>query len=228
MRRIALSILVLCLFGASLTQTTPAAPVPFTPAELLAAVNYARTQPKLFAEEVKKITNYFANGVWQKDYWEENCYLNAYNWLLNEAPAGLRPFIGSPTNIIAAIRHNRWIAESNHQLSHSGADGSWPWVRLKRVGVFIGCWRANENIAQSWRHYASANAYVFQWIADCGIASRGHRLNIYDAAITHYGCAEHQDTVNRDNWYSTCVGSTAMTLNDAVRSDPDFAAAGLA
>ena len=218
MRRIVLSILLVCLFGASLQG--------FTHTQILAAVNLARTNPKAFAETAKKNPRFFSNGAWVASAYEANCHLNTYNWLVKSAP--VRPaLLEAAVAVFAAFKHSKWLALVKKTLSHTGENNSQPLDRLKAAGTFAsGSWAMNENIAMVYPAWPSANDWVFQWIADCGQPSRGHRNNIYSTSITHYGCAEYKDAT-RDMWYATCDGTVAMNLNAGIKTSATYREAGL-
>ena len=218
MRSIALSLLVVCLFGSSLQV--------FTYTQFLDAINLARTNPSVFADQIQSSSVFFnkATGKWADVWWEPNCNQNAYTWLKSVAP--MAPLLHSDIAVYAASKHTRWMAHTLKKLSHTGENGSTLRTRITEAGTFDVCWALNENIASTGQAYTSANEYVFQWIADCGLNPKGHRDNIYSTKITHYGCAEVKDPL-AENYFATCDGVTKMTFKPELRGNAHYLEAGL-
>lgn len=78
----------------------------------------------------------------------------------------------------AAAAHAQALASSG-RFSHDGADGSSPHTRVARAGK-RSC-RTAENIA---RGQGELQAVLSDWMA-----SRGHRRNMVDPRLTHFGLA---------------------------------------
>ena len=222
MNKIISLLFLLCIVGSSIQV--------FTPKEMLDAINFARTQPKLFAETAKLNTRWYKNGAFVPYTTSSpttppesaTCYQDGYNWLLNVA-VGVPALLQSQVAELAAASQSIYLANVLKKLSHTGEGGSQFWERLQSFGSYAtGAWGSNENIASTSAPWASANDYVFQWISDCGTLSRGHRTNIFSTAITHYGCADVQDPLS--TWtYATCDGSTAMILLASAKTSPLYA-----
>ena len=208
--------IVICLLGYSLQG--------YTHTQLLEAINFARTNPKEFAE-----TAFIGKSFWnaKKQAWgdtpgEPGCFQKAYDWLKNEAPV-LPPFIESPVAVLAAYKHTKWMATSvPNKFGHRGENGSWPIDRVFQLGTFDSKgWGFNENLAGA-KPGISPNSWVFQWITDCGVNPRGHRDNIFSTKVTHYGCAEYASATR---WtYITCVGVSAMTFLPEIKAQTDLLA----
>lgn len=93
------------------------------------------------------------------------------------AEAGAPPLQWCATVAAAAQGHSADQA-AHSTMSHTGSDGSTPWVRLNRAG-YTGWSRAAENVAYG---YPSVPAVMDGWMK-----SPGHRTNILDARLTHFG-----------------------------------------
>ena len=221
MRIIIFGLLFLCLSGSALSYTS---------AELLASINFARTNPRGFAEAVKSLSSFYTNGAWKYSS-ETNCYQNAFDWL-SAAPA-VPALQSSTVAIAAALGHSRWMASTFNDLSHTGKDGSsistrftalstWDWANSNYKMAI------NENIAVTPSKFVSVNDWTFMWIADCGLyPTKGHRDNIFSTRISHYGCAEAVGTwVNKwennrryeNSIFATCDGNTAVKPLDSFLS----------
>ena len=216
MNKIISALFLLCIVGSSIQA--------FTPKQMLDAINFARTQPKLFAQTAKLNPRWYLNGAFLP-YRQTNdvatCYQDGFNWL-DTVALPLAPLQQSQAAELAAATQSIYLANVLKTLSHTGEGGSQFWQRLQAFGTFSGAWKANENIAMTSAPWKSANDYVFQWISDCGTPSRGHRTNIFSTAITHYGCSDIQDPASTAT-YATCDGCTAMTLLASAKTSPLYA-----
>lgn len=100
------------------------------------------------------------------------------------AQAGIvRPLIQHPRVQAAAADHARFLAQTGG-FSHTGRGGSSARERVWRAG-YRSCLTA-ENIA---RGQPTVSAVVRDWMQ-----SAGHRANILDARLTHFGFAREGDT----------------------------------
>ncbi|MCI2239589.1 CAP domain-containing protein [Paenibacillus sp. TRM 82003] len=94
------------------------------------------------------------------------------------ATAGCGPLAVAEAMTDTAAGHSAEMAAGG-RMSHVGADGSTPRVRLAAHGVQP--WRTAENVAYG---YDAAS------VVDAWLASPGHRANILDCRLTHVGIAE--------------------------------------
>jgi uncharacterized protein YkwD len=93
------------------------------------------------------------------------------------AEAGVPPLAWCATVAAAAQGHSADQA-AHATMSHTGSDGSTIGVRLDRAG-YTGWSRAAENVAAGQPSVAS--------VMDAWMASSGHRANILDARLAHFG-----------------------------------------
>ena len=70
-------------------------------------------------------------------------------------------------------------------MGHTGADGSLPWDRVARYGQWSGT--IAENISYGAYGESDARRIVLSLVIDDGVASRGHRDNILNAAFSVIG-----------------------------------------
>ncbi|WP_432483307.1 CAP domain-containing protein [Kineococcus esterisolvens] len=94
------------------------------------------------------------------------------------ADAGCAPLAVAEAMTDTATGHSAEMAATG-RMTHVGADGSTPRVRLAAHGVQP--WRTAENVA----HGYDAASVVEAWLA-----SPGHRANILDCRLTLVGIAE--------------------------------------
>ena len=199
-----LALVLLCSVGFSQQLTAQ---------QLIEAVNFARVYPIDYANRINSW--YTSKGILGTAN-DPNCYAEAESFLRSRA--GLQPYQESLVADLAAWRHSKWMKETG-TFSHTGLSASTPRTRLEWVGTWpTAALALNENIAW-FSAGATAEAYVVLWIADCGVASRGHRNNLFSTTVSQYGCADF-------SYYVTCVGTLPINLQAAV-TDADLAAAGL-
>ena len=199
-----LALVLLCSIGLSQQLTAQ---------QVIQAVNKARTNPVYYANLIN--SQYTSKNIKGTSN-DPNCYTEAETFLRAKVP--LTAYTESIVADLAAWRHSKWMKETG-TFSHTGLSGSNPKTRLDWVGTWpTAAYGYNENIAW-FSAGATAEAYVVLWIADCGIASRGHRNNIYSTTVQQYGCADF-------SYYATCVGTQPINLQAAI-TDADLTAAGL-
>ncbi|EAR50884.1 putative membrane protein [Oceanicola granulosus HTCC2516] len=96
--------------------------------------------------------------------------------------AGLAPLAEDPRLTRAAAGHAAWMAR-NGTMSHSGANGSSFADRASAAGY---CYRMlAENVAYGTQDPGT----VLSW----WMSSTGHRRNILNPGVSHYGLAAHAD-----------------------------------
>lgn len=156
--------------------------------EIVAELNRARTQPKQYAQLLREYRK-FINGNYFERTGEITVVLNEGVKAVDEAIAFLErqkplpPLILSRGLSLAAMDHARDQGATG-QTGHAGSDRSTMAARIERYGT----WQktAGENIAYG---AESARDVVIQLIIDDGVASRGHRTNIFNASFLVVGVA---------------------------------------
>ena len=96
----------------------------------------------------------------------------------------------------ACIQHVKDQAPTG-QMNHRGADGSWPWDRIKKYSpamVF-----GNENLA--YNGDAPPRIIVLQLLDDSGIPGYGHRYNLLEEEWTHTACFKVRKLTPNANWW---------------------------
>jgi uncharacterized protein YkwD len=152
----------------------------------VAEINLARTDPKGYAKFLREYRARIHNGVYERPG-EIGIQLQEGTRAVDEAiaylerQAALGPLAASRGLSFAAKAHAADQGRSG-ATGHAGADGSTPFDRMNRYGKWLAT--AGENIS-----YGSGNArgIVIQLIVDDGVASRGHRANIFMPAFKAVG-----------------------------------------
>jgi uncharacterized protein YkwD len=139
---------------------------------VLAEINYVRTHPQQYAERLSA-------GEMTPTTRE------AIAWLQSRTPAPpLRP---EPALSASAADHAADQGE-NDSFEHTGSDGSAPYQRMQRAGVWAGM-LAEEMAAGE----TTAQDVVRALIVDEGVPDRGHRKDLLDPQLRRagVGCAPH-------------------------------------
>ena len=155
-------------------------------AELLAEINFARTHPQAYAQrlEAEPVT------AWERSLAEpadSAARAEAIAFLRRQAPL---PPLDADQALAAAAREHVAVQGPGGRTGHEDPDGAPFDVRLRRHGVDAAA--EGENIA-----YGPVRAadVVRELIIDSGVASRGHRRNIFGAGFETAGvtCGPHRD-----------------------------------
>ena len=171
-----------------------------TAQEMIAATNRARVKPVYFADLIR--AQYTSKGIKGTSN-DPNCYAEAESVMRSRAP--IAAYKESIVADCAAKAHSDWML-STKIFSHTGVSGSNPKARLEMYGTWpSAAFGYNENIAYNSSPSVTADAFTIQFLADCGVASRGHRNNILSTTVDQYGCGH-------SGIYITCVGTKAINL----------------
>lgn len=208
-RFIAAALMTLACAPAALSQAKALAPAASMEEAILAELNLARTQPAAFAGILREYRTYIRGNLLERP---------------GEIPTALREGVKAVDEAIAFLERRKPIAPltmsrglsaaaADHardqgktgQTGHSGSDRSTMTTRAERYGS----WRKTigENVAYG---AASARDVVIQLIVDDGVASRGHRANIFNPDFLVVGLAFGDHPAYR----SVCVQDFAGGFED--------------
>jgi uncharacterized protein YkwD len=138
-----------------------------TPAEILAEINSARTNPKAYAAKIQARAGQFRS---QRSVAEAVAFLNRARSL---------PALDHSTPLSLAAQSHVAAQGATGRTGHGSMAR-----RLAKQGSYIGL--AGENISYGLR---SAEATVAAWIVDEGIPGKAHRRNIFRSGFTVAGAA---------------------------------------
>lgn len=178
----------MCFAASALHAQTPQA----LEDAVLERINFARTNPKAYAEQLRVYRSYFDGEI---------VYMPGdYNGLLThegvaavdetiaflESHAPMLPLSRANVLALTAVDFSREQGELGAR-GHRGSDGSGPGDRVKRHGgdIFVG-----EAIAYG---FDDAEQVVRQMIVDDGVPDRGHRKLLFDPKLRYagVGCGPH-------------------------------------
>jgi len=141
----------------------------------------------------------------------------AIAYLRNQPPVGE---VSLATGIAQAAKSHA-ADQRDGTTGHTGSDGSRPMDRVDRVGVEHG--GVGENIAYG---PSTAQDIMVNLIVDDGVASRGHRTNIFRDrwAMAGAGCGPHAtyQTVCVINYAYAPVGASRSTSREVSAADRQF------
>lgn len=180
--------------------------------QVLAALNFARTDPSGYAESLRKYRGYFHAKLVSLPGSSEDLETNEGVAVVDETigflahEAALVPLVDNALLASSAIEHVLDQAQSG-ETGHDGSDGSTPGDRVKRHG-------GGDYVAEVIAYGATdAIDVVRQLIVDDGVSDRGHRSVIYSPDLRYAGvsCGPHKE------FRTMCV------IDMAVSSDGRFA-----
>lgn len=163
-------------------------------AAVLDELNFARTQPDAYARELRDYRDLFEGRVVHEDGDPTGVMTHEGPAAVDEAIAflerqtPLEPLNASRMLDQAALSHVRDQGRRG-TVGHAGGDGSSFGQRIQRQGLWQG--GVAEDISYG---KDSPAAVVRQLIIDDGIATRGHRRNIFTPGFRYagVGCGEHR------------------------------------
>ncbi len=171
--------------NAGLTDPSFAQPVEL---EVVAELNLARTQPRVYADILREYRKFIRGNYFERPG-EITVVLNEGARAVDEAIAFLEkqkplPPLSLSKGLSLAARDHARDQGKTGQTGHTGSDRSTMDQRMERYGQ----WQrtAGENIAYGGE---TARDIVIQLIVDDGVASRGHRDNIFNADFLVVGVA---------------------------------------
>ena len=193
MRIVHLAVAVLAACSPLLVGATDAPRGRGLEAQVLERINYARQNPRAYAEELREFRRYFdgdlvyepgnPNGVYTRE--GVSAVDEAIDFLERQAP--LPPLGRGDLLALAAQDHAMDQGEAG-ATGHSSRDGAGPGERVRRRGgdIYVG-----ESISYG---MADAGAVVRQLIVDDGVPGRGHRTLLFqnDFRFAGVGCGAHR------------------------------------
>jgi len=154
--------------------------------DVLAELNFARTQPRQYARELQREAASARREIGYADE-DPGAVDEAIAFLMRQEP--LPPLRGDRRLADAALAHALRQGPRG-DVGHGGETGGESLgQRLQRSGVWAGL--AAENISYG---YETPREVIRQLIVDAGVASRGHRKNIFGKAFqaVGVGCGPHR------------------------------------
>lgn len=178
--------------GGSLAIAVPIPKVDFLnplESEIVGEMNLARTQPQVYAQFLEETRKYYSGNQLRYPGRAPEITVEglaavdeAIRFLRAQTPlTSLSVYRGMT---MAARDHSKDLGTSGN-TGHRGSDGSTPNVRVSRYGNWLNA--IGENIV--YQATTTARESVMGLIVDDGIAGRGHRKNIFDAAYRATGIA---------------------------------------
>ncbi|HEY6188529.1 MAG TPA: CAP domain-containing protein [Pyrinomonadaceae bacterium] len=178
--------------------------------EIVAEINLARAQPQVYASYLEETKKFYSGNQIRRPGRAVEVTVEGLT-ALDEAIAFLRAAQPLPPlqvykgMSLAAKDHSRDLGTSGN-TGHRGSDGSTPNIRASRYGDWTN--NIGENIV--YQAMTSARESVMGLIIDDGIATRGHRKNIFDATYRAAGIAIGE----RSNLGTLCVITFAGGFTD--------------
>ena len=205
-RKTSTGVLLLCVLGAVCSQPT------ISIKAYLDAHNKARTNPAAFATfidaEYKKKVDVTTNvhSVWRLRFNEKSPaqFDEAIKAVKAQTPLkALQLDLGMTYSV---WRHIKYLADTLKGLSHTGASGSNPSQRAQPyTSGFSGMY---ENILYTSVSTYKAEHLVSQYIIDDGVASRGHRNNLFTASQTKIGVGIAYDFTLKRIYHGTVMANS--------------------
>ena len=200
---------VASISGIALAEPSTASPIP-NEADILEELNAARTNPKAYARHLEDMRKYFDGSKYRRPG-ETTLVTKEGVSAVDEAIAFLRsvspvkPLSLSRGMSKAAADHAKDQSRSG-KTGHDGREGSQPWDRVNRYGTWSG--KIGENVGYGGDR--TARESVISLIVDDGVASRGHRTNIFnlDYHVVGIACGTHP------KWRTVCVSDFAQTYQE--------------
>jgi uncharacterized protein YkwD len=192
MRTVALSLVTL-LLPAQAIPTAPAKATAFERA-VVQEMSDVRVRPKVYAKYLRELRPFFKGTLWNRP---DRVPLRTDEGVaaLDEAVAFLES-----AQPVGPLRFNEGLARAARlhaqdigpkgSIEHTGSDGSRLSDRLNRLGRWQGL--ISENISAG---EDEARQVVLQLLIDDGVASRGHRKNLFNPDLHQAGAgsAPHRD-----------------------------------
>ncbi|HEX8774388.1 MAG TPA: CAP domain-containing protein [Pyrinomonadaceae bacterium] len=178
--------------------------------EIVAEINLARAQPQVYASYLEETKRYYSGNQIRRPGRAVEVTVEGLS-ALDEAIQFLRasqplPPLQVYKGMSLAAKDQATDLGTSGNTGHRGSDGSTPNVRASRYGDWTN--NIGENIV--YQAMTSARESVMGLIIDDGIATRGHRKNIFDPTYRAAGIAIGA----RSNLGTLCVITFAGGFTD--------------
>jgi uncharacterized protein YkwD len=186
--------LALALWWAGLGAQAPAGGATAFERAVVHEMSEARTRPKAYAKHLRELRNGFEGTLWRRPgrvplRTEEGVAALDEAIAFLEAARPLGPLRFNEGLALAARQHARDLGPRG-ALEHVGSDGSRLSDRLNRLGTWQGLIAENIGTLEE-----DPREVVIQLLVDDGVASRGHRHNLFNPDLHQAGAgsAPHRD-----------------------------------
>lgn len=177
--------------------------------DVIREMNLARLNPPAYARHLEKLRPYYHGDLLripgetpERTHEGVKALDEAISYLKRTAPlSSMRMSIGMS---LAARDHVRDQSRSG-KTGHIGGDGSKPYERMERYGIWEGL--SGENIAYGDN---SARMFVMKLIIDDGVPGRGHRDNIFSKEFRVAGASISSHPI----YQTMCVITYASGFTD--------------
>lgn len=175
-------------------------------ADVLEEMNFARTQPQAYASALVAEADRSGNGP---AYSDPDAFRETLDFLRRQRPL---PPLGADRALEGAALSHAAVQGRDGGFGHVGPGGESLSERLHRYGAFASLMA--EDISYG---YSAPRQIVAQLIVDSGVASRGHRENIFNPVFREAGvaCGPHR------TYGSMCVVDFTGALMRRRTSDDD-------
>jgi uncharacterized protein YkwD len=159
-------------------------------AEVLAALNQARTQPATSAAWLEELAGYYSGTRVKRPWWPITMQTTEGVAAVREAIAAVRaqpavPALSLNSALVSAARDHARDQARTGAVGHTGADGSTTITRVNRYAT----WKVSiaENI--DYQPMVRGRDVIESLLVDDGVPDRGHRRNIFQSSARLVGIA---------------------------------------
>jgi uncharacterized protein YkwD len=159
-------------------------------AEVLSALNQARTSPVTAAGWLEELASYYTGARVKRPWWSITLQTSEGVAAVREAVALVRaqpPVVALSSNaaLVSAARDHAKDQARTGATGHTGSDGSTTMVRVGRYAT----WRVSiaENI--DYQPMVRGRDVIESLLVDDGVPDRGHRRNIFQSSARLVGIA---------------------------------------
>jgi uncharacterized protein YkwD len=170
-------------------------------AEVLAALNTARSQPAAAASWLEQLLPRFSGNRLTRPNWPTvqtvegaAAVREAISVLRGQTPVGV---LTRDASLAHAARDHAFDQSQTGATGHTGSDGSTTLTRVARYGA----WKVSVNENIDYAPMLVGREVIESLLMDDGVPDRGHRRNIFDATsrVVGIACGPHP------RYTATCV-----------------------